>query len=435
MEILNIGPLELIIILVLMFVVLGPKQMVVTAYRIGSWIRGFVRSPMWKEILGYSMEIRELPQKLMDETGLKETLEEVRQSTQEATNELNQTVNEAVEAARVPEAEHLRVDANAAAVDAQPQISEVSEQTQTIAPPDLAEAALEQQSAVSEVGLEPDASAAGVLPAAVEEQPVKKTRRKRVVDDQPADEQPVVKKPRRKRAQEVDAAPSGAAEVFPALEAAPKRRGRPRKVVEQLTVQETPAEELVPSEESIPLVEEPLSAVDLLAVDPPVFEQSNGSTPVEKKPVVKRGRPKKQPLSEPSEQAENITPVLADQPQVEEQLSTIDQPVLEDQPVEKKPAVRKPRVKKSAASTEESSAVAQTITDVPAPSDTPAPRRQPGRPRKSKADSVLDSDDVVSPEALTGSGNGKGSESHSSADEVPTQRQDGTEEAHNHDVA
>jgi Sec-independent protein translocase protein TatA len=109
MEILNIGPLELIIVLILMFILLGPKEMVIVAYRIGQWVRNFVRSPMWREIVGYSMEIRELPKKLMDETGLEETLKEVRQSTQETVKEVNDSLREAAEAARVPEAEHLRI--------------------------------------------------------------------------------------------------------------------------------------------------------------------------------------------------------------------------------------------------------------------------------------------------------------------------------------
>jgi sec-independent protein translocase protein TatB len=113
MEILNIGPLELIIILLIAFVLLGPRDMILTAQRVGRFIRNLVRSPMWKEVLGYSMEIRELPQKIMDETGLQETLAEVTKSTKEVADELNAQVKEATEAARVPEVEHLRINPNA----------------------------------------------------------------------------------------------------------------------------------------------------------------------------------------------------------------------------------------------------------------------------------------------------------------------------------
>ena len=112
MEILNIGPLELIIILIIMFILLGPKDMILTAQRIGRWVRNLVRSPMWREIMGYSQEIRDLPQKIMDETGLQETLTEVKQTTQAAADELNAQLKDVKEAARVPEAEHLRLGAD-----------------------------------------------------------------------------------------------------------------------------------------------------------------------------------------------------------------------------------------------------------------------------------------------------------------------------------
>jgi Sec-independent protein translocase protein TatA len=113
MEILNIGPLELIVVLLIMFFLLGPKGMIQTAQKIGSWIRGFVRSPMWREIMGYSQEIRELPKKIMDESGLQEALDDVQQTTKQTASELNATVNEAVQAARVTEAEHVKIDVSA----------------------------------------------------------------------------------------------------------------------------------------------------------------------------------------------------------------------------------------------------------------------------------------------------------------------------------
>jgi Sec-independent protein translocase protein TatA len=98
MEILNIGPLELIIILALMFILLGPKEMVLTAHRIGAWVRNFLRSPMWREIWGISQDIRELPKKIVSESGLEETMEELKQTTQEATDEINKEHKEVAEA-------------------------------------------------------------------------------------------------------------------------------------------------------------------------------------------------------------------------------------------------------------------------------------------------------------------------------------------------
>lgn len=95
MSFLNIGPLEFILILVIMFILLGPEGMVKTARQIGSWIRTVVRSPMWGEIMGYSREIRELPTKIVRETGLEEDLKEIRQAATDATSEAQKSIQEA----------------------------------------------------------------------------------------------------------------------------------------------------------------------------------------------------------------------------------------------------------------------------------------------------------------------------------------------------
>ena len=95
MNILNIGPLEFILILVIMFIFLGPEGMVKTAGQIGVWIRKATRSPMWKEIMGYSREIRELPTKLVRESGLDEDLKEIRETVTAATTETQQSIQEA----------------------------------------------------------------------------------------------------------------------------------------------------------------------------------------------------------------------------------------------------------------------------------------------------------------------------------------------------
>ena len=95
MELFNIGPLEFILIIVLAVVILGPEQMVKGAYSMGRWINKFVRSPMWKEIMSTSQDIRELPTKIMRDTGLEESLNEIKQTTQDVTTELNSTLKQA----------------------------------------------------------------------------------------------------------------------------------------------------------------------------------------------------------------------------------------------------------------------------------------------------------------------------------------------------
>lgn len=110
MEIFNIGPLEFIIIVVLMFIILGPKDMIKTMQSIGRWVRSMTHSQMWREVWGISQEIRELPKKMMDETGLEEAMAEVQKTTREVTDELNAQIKEAKEAATVTELEHLTID-------------------------------------------------------------------------------------------------------------------------------------------------------------------------------------------------------------------------------------------------------------------------------------------------------------------------------------
>ena len=95
MELFNIGPVEFLLILIVMFLLLGPDGMIRTARQIGSWIRVIVRSPMWKDVMGYSQEIRELPQKIVRETGLDEDLAEIKKTTQAATDEVKQSMQDA----------------------------------------------------------------------------------------------------------------------------------------------------------------------------------------------------------------------------------------------------------------------------------------------------------------------------------------------------
>ena len=95
MQLFNIGPLELILILIVMFILLGPTGMVNSARTIGKWIRSVVRSPMWGEIMGYSREIRDLPTKLVRETGLDEDIKEIKKAASATTEDLNRTVQEA----------------------------------------------------------------------------------------------------------------------------------------------------------------------------------------------------------------------------------------------------------------------------------------------------------------------------------------------------
>ena len=91
MQLLGIGPLELLLIAVIAVIVLGPKGMVNGAREAGKAIRKIVRSPIWHEIVDTSREIREFPQKIAREAGIEKDLEDLRRSTRGLTEELNRS--------------------------------------------------------------------------------------------------------------------------------------------------------------------------------------------------------------------------------------------------------------------------------------------------------------------------------------------------------
>ncbi len=90
MEILGVGPLELLFIILIMLVLLGPKDMVNTARKAGVMIRKVIRSPMWASIMDTSREIRTLPTRLVREAGLEEDLKTIRNQTQAQTREIQE---------------------------------------------------------------------------------------------------------------------------------------------------------------------------------------------------------------------------------------------------------------------------------------------------------------------------------------------------------
>jgi Sec-independent protein translocase protein TatA len=88
MEILGIGPLELIFIFLIALIVLGPTDMVKAGRTLGRFMRRIVTSPGWRTLQQASREMRYLPNKLMREAGLEELerdLEEIQNQTRQAT--------------------------------------------------------------------------------------------------------------------------------------------------------------------------------------------------------------------------------------------------------------------------------------------------------------------------------------------------------------
>lgn len=77
MNILGIGPLELIFIFVLVLIVMGPNDMVKTGRTLGTFLGNLVRSDFWKAFQTASNEISSLPHKLAREAELDKLQNEI----------------------------------------------------------------------------------------------------------------------------------------------------------------------------------------------------------------------------------------------------------------------------------------------------------------------------------------------------------------------
>jgi len=75
MEILGIGPSELVFIIIIALILLGPRDMQKTGRVIGKWLRRIVTSDGWKLFQQTSREIQTLPNRLMREAALDEMKE------------------------------------------------------------------------------------------------------------------------------------------------------------------------------------------------------------------------------------------------------------------------------------------------------------------------------------------------------------------------
>lgn len=72
MDFLGVGPLEIIFVLIIALLVLGPNDMVKAGRTIGRILRQIVTSPNWRIIQQTSRDIRNLPNKLIREAGLED---------------------------------------------------------------------------------------------------------------------------------------------------------------------------------------------------------------------------------------------------------------------------------------------------------------------------------------------------------------------------
>ena len=77
MDIFGIGPTELVFILLIALILLGPKDMEKTGRTIGRFLRNLTTSEGWRAFRDTSREIRNIPTRLMREANLEDLQKDV----------------------------------------------------------------------------------------------------------------------------------------------------------------------------------------------------------------------------------------------------------------------------------------------------------------------------------------------------------------------
>ncbi len=90
MNIFGLGPLEILLILVVALILFGPKDIQKAGKTIGTILNKLVRSDGWRAVTQTSRELKNLPNRLMRESGLDEIQAKTRKGMSDAANGLNQ---------------------------------------------------------------------------------------------------------------------------------------------------------------------------------------------------------------------------------------------------------------------------------------------------------------------------------------------------------
>ena len=77
MDFLGVGPLEFVLLLVIVFLVLGPDDLAATGKKIGRFLSTVRKSELWRGVNDVSKEIRSLPTTLMREAELEDAKKEI----------------------------------------------------------------------------------------------------------------------------------------------------------------------------------------------------------------------------------------------------------------------------------------------------------------------------------------------------------------------
>ena len=98
MKFFNLGLAEIILIVILALIIMGPGNMVKTARDVGAFIRRVTKSPYWQEVWATRRELNEIPRMLAREANLDETLKDLNRETRDIHSSVTSTVSEFISA-------------------------------------------------------------------------------------------------------------------------------------------------------------------------------------------------------------------------------------------------------------------------------------------------------------------------------------------------
>lgn len=90
MNIFGLGPLEILLILVVALILFGPKDIQKAGKTIGTMLNKLVRSGGWRAVTQTSRELKNLPNRLMRESGLDEIQAKTKKDLSDAAKGLDQ---------------------------------------------------------------------------------------------------------------------------------------------------------------------------------------------------------------------------------------------------------------------------------------------------------------------------------------------------------
>lgn len=86
MDLLGVGPLELVLIFLIIFLVIGPNDLAATGKKIGRFLSTVKKSEFWKGVSQITKEVRTLPTTLMREAELEDFKKEMEQDANSIKN-------------------------------------------------------------------------------------------------------------------------------------------------------------------------------------------------------------------------------------------------------------------------------------------------------------------------------------------------------------